>query len=75
MAGRTGSSVAAAITAGAMADIFTWGITDGNVLTMGSASVKTMLIRGAGRNSAFSYPNREWGYGTLDLYGAFNTLR
>lgn len=75
VAGRTGSSVAAAITAGAMADIFTWGITDGNVLTMGSASVKTMLIRGAGRNSAFSYPNREWGYGTLDLYGAFNTLR
>lgn len=75
VAGRTGSSIAAAITAGAIADIFTWGITDNHVLTMGSASVKTMLIRGAQRNPALAYPNREWGYGTLDLYGAFNTLR
>ena len=32
------------------------------------------LIRGARRNSSFSYPNQEWGYGELDLYGVFASL-
>ena len=75
VAGRTGSSVAAAVTAGAIADIFTWGIVDNNATTLSSASVKTMFIRGANRNPVLVYPNREWGYGTLDLYGAFNSIR
>lgn len=73
--GSTGSSLAAAITAGAVADLFTWGLVDRNDLTMTSASAKTMLVRGASRNPALSYPNREWGYGALNLYGAFNSLR
>lgn len=72
---RTGSSVAAAIAAGAVADIFTWGIVDGNDRVLNGASVNSMLIRGAGRNPSFSYPNREWGFGTLDLYQAFLTSR
>lgn len=69
----SGTSAAAAITAGAAADILSWGITDGNNPALTSATVKAMLIRGAGRSPAFRYPSREWGYGTLDLYQTFLT--
>ena len=72
---RSGSSIAAAITAGAVADIFSWGFTDKNDENITGVSVKSMLIRGAGRNPAFRYPNREWGYGTLNLYQSFLDFR
>ena len=72
---RTGSSVAAAITAGAVADLFSWGFTQGNDMTLTSTSVRSILIRGAERKEAFRYPNRQWGYGTLDLYRAFLLMR
>ncbi|MDD3252679.1 MAG: S8 family peptidase [Lachnospiraceae bacterium] len=70
---RSGTSVSAAITAGAAAGILSWGITDGNNPDLNSATVKAMLIRGADRNPAFRYPNREWGFGTLNLYQSFLT--
>lgn len=72
---RTGSSVAAAIAAGAAADILSWGITDGNEPNLDNATVNTILIRGADRNPALTYPNREWGYGTLNLYQSFLRTR
>ncbi|MCB7319594.1 S8 family peptidase [Lacrimispora sp. 210928-DFI.3.58] len=75
MTQRTGTSVAAAHVAGAVAGLLGWGIVDGNTLIMSEASIKSYLIRGAGRNPAFTYPNREWGYGTLDLYQTFLRLR
>ena len=34
-----------------------------------------MLIRGTGKSGERSYPNREWGYGTLDVYNAFQEMR
>lgn len=75
MTTRTGTSAAAAITAGAAANLLGWGIVEGNYPTMSEASVKSYLIRGAQRNPALTYPNREFGYGTLDLYEAFLHLR
>ena len=75
MTTRTGTSAAAAITAGATANLLGWGIVEGNYPTMSEASVKSYLIRGAQRNPALTYPNREFGYGTLDLYEAFLHLR
>lgn len=71
---RTGTSVASAFAAGAAADLLTWAITDQNNETAGSASIKSLLIRGADRNPDFSYPNRQWGYGTLNLYQSFQRL-
>lgn len=71
----TGTSGAAAITAGACAQILQWGLVEQNSPSMSNAEVKNMLIRGAGRTSDRSYPNQEWGYGTLDVYQAFNNLR
>ena len=72
---RTGSSVAAAITAGAVACLFSWDFTQGNDKTLTSSSVRSILIRGADRKEAFQYPNRQWGYGTLNLYQAFLLMR
>ena len=75
MTTRTGTSAAAAITAGEAANLLGWGIVEGNYPTMSEASVKSYLIRGAQRNPALTYPNREFGYGTLNLYEAFLHLR
>lgn len=71
---RSGSSVAAAIAAGAAADLLTWGVTNRNDISLDAQAVRAYLIRGAGKKDVYSYPNREWGYGTLDLLGAFETL-
>ena len=75
MTTRTGTSAAAAITAGAAANLLGWGIVEGNYPTMSEASVKSYLIRRAQRNPALTYPNREFGYGTLDLFQTFLRLR
>lgn len=72
---QTGSSVAAAITAGAAALCMEWGILDGYAPTMNSVEVKNLMIRGSERNRNLVYPNTEWGYGKLNLYRSFDVLR
>ena len=72
---RTGTSGAAAITAGASALVLEWGILRGNAPTMNSVEVKNLLIRGCERESNRIYPNTEWGYGKLNLYKSFEVLR
>lgn len=71
----TGSSPAAAHTAGVAAMILEWGITKGNLPTINTADVKILMIRGARRDANLQYPNREWGYGILDAYNIFDSLR
>lgn len=71
---ETGSSMAAAITAGAAAQFFQWAVVEGNNRVVESRELKNSLIRGADRKSALSYPNRSWGYGTLNLEGTFEVL-
>ena len=72
---RSGTSAAAAHAAGAAAILLHWGILERNDPFMSTSAIKTYLIRGAKRNPALTYPNREFGYGTLDLYQAFLRLR
>jgi len=72
---RSGTSLAAAITAGACAQFFTWSVTDGNSPLITSANVKSSLIRGAIRKPGETYPSRQWGYGTLNVYNSFDVLR
>lgn len=71
----TGTSAAAAITTGAVAQIMQWALVEKNETTLSNAGIKNMLIRGAGRSNERSYPNREWGYGSLDVYEAFERIR
>lgn len=71
----TGTSVSAAITAGATAQVLEWGVLRGNVPAMNSVEVKNLLIRGCVRDDTLVYPNEEWGFGRLDVYNAFQVLR
>lgn len=57
----TGTSAAAAITAGACAQILQWAIVDQNNPIISSEGIKNMLIRGTRKASDRIYPNREWG--------------
>lgn len=71
----TGTSAAAAHTAGINAMILEWAIVKGYYPNVDSVEVKKLLVRGAKRNPNIVYPNRDWGYGVLDVYNIFDTLR
>ena len=71
---RTGSSMAAALTAGAAALFMEWAVVRGNQTRVESRELKNYLIRGADRSPEIDYPSREWGYGKLDLAGTFDVL-
>ena len=72
---RSGTSLAAAITAGACAQFLTWAVTNRNSPLITSINIKSSLIRGAIRKLGETYPSRQWGYGTLDVYNSFDVLR
>ena len=74
-AARSGASAAASITAGAVALILEWLLTYENVPGIDSYQIKSLLILGAVRPNTMEYPNREWGYGQLNLYNTFETIR
>jgi subtilisin family serine protease len=72
---RTGTSLAAAHTAGIAAILLEWGITTGFYSELDSIEIKNLLIRGAKREPNVTYPNKQWGYGIIDIYNTFNSLR
>lgn len=71
---RSGTSVAAAITAGGCAQLLEWAVVNRNDILVNSVNIKNYLIRGAGRDGFLEYPNRGWGYGRLDVAGVFEFL-
>ncbi len=58
---RTGSSLAAALTAGAAAQFMQWAVVEGNSLLAETEEVRNYFIQGAVRSTEVSYPSREWG--------------
>ena len=71
----TGTSVAAAITAGASALMLQWGVVEKNDAVLDSYRIRADLIAGCARDEGIVYPNSQWGYGKLNLLGTFRTLR
>ncbi len=71
----TGTSAAAAHTAGIGALVLEWGIVRNNYNNLDTVGIKKFLIRGAKRNPQILYPNRDWGYGSIDIFNTFNILR
>lgn len=71
----TGTSAASAHTGGIAALLLEWAIVKGNQPTMNTMDMKIFMIRGARRNVDIKYPNREWGFGILDIYKVFDSLR
>ena len=71
----SGTSVAAAITAGACALMMQWGIVEKNDVALSTYQIRAYLIRGCNRSPTMIYPNTQWGYGTLNLIQTFNLMR
>ena len=72
---RSGSCAGAAVTAGAVALMLEWLVYVQEVPGVDSYQVKSLLILGAVRPKSMEYPNREWGYGQLNLYNTLETMR
>ena len=68
---RSGSSVAAAFGAGIGALMQEWAFVVGYDPFMNGQNMRTYLIQGAVKDGPYEYPNREWGYGKINIY---NTL-
>lgn len=71
---RTGSSMSAAITAGASAQFMQWAVVEGNEPLVQSIQLKTYFTRGARRDMEVLYPSRSWGYGQLDIERTFRII-
>lgn len=71
----TGTGIAAAHIAGIAAIMLEWGIIRGFYPDMDTEVIKKYLIRGAKRSNILQYPNKDWGYGIVDIYNVFNVLR
>lgn len=69
-----GSCMAAALTAGCVAQFLEWAVVDGNAYAVDSRGTKSYLIQGADRPDNVVYPDRQWGYGRININGTFETL-
>ena len=72
---RTSSSAAAGIAAGASALLMEWLKEQPGVGGVNSIQIRNTIILGAGKRDFMEYPNREWGYGTLNVYQSLDRLR
>ena len=72
---RSGSSVATGITAGACAMIMEWILNQPIPTRVTTSQVANIIILGAQQNTFSEFPNRQWGYGTMDLYQSLDRLR
>lgn len=72
---RSGSSIAAGVTSGCMALLLEWIIYQLGYPGIDASQAKGMLILGATRPSDMEFPNREWGYGQLNLFNTFEAIR
>lgn len=71
----TGTGVATAHLTGISALLLEWGAVRGHLSNIGTIEIKKLMIRGARRNAGIAYPNRDWGYGVVDIYNVFDRLR
>lgn len=72
---RSGSSIAAGITAGASALLLEWIVYQLGEGAADSIQIRNLLTLGTERTLNEVYPNRTWGYGRLNLYRTFDELR
>ncbi len=71
----SGTSAAVAISAGASALLMEWNIANMGNLSINSVEIRNQIINGTQRVSNQLYPNREEGYGRLDIYQSILNMR
>ena len=72
---RTGSSVATGIAAGAAALLMEWILEQPEARGVNSSQIRNIILLGTDQRAMVEYPNREWGYGTMNLFQSLDTLR
>lgn len=72
---RSGSSVAAGIAAGAAALLMEWVLKQTDSWGVNSSQIRNIILIGAEQRPGAENPNREWGYGPMDLYRSLDILR
>ncbi|MDU4856835.1 MAG: S8 family peptidase, partial [Clostridioides difficile] len=75
IATASGSSVATSILAGCCALILQWAIVDENMPNIRTQKMISYITRGAKMRPGDMYPNKEWGYGMLNVQSIFDSLR
>ncbi len=72
---RSGASISCAVTAGSVALLLEWILNQMDFPGIDSFQIQSILILGAIRTPPRKFPNREWGYGQLNLFNTFNEIR
>lgn len=70
----SGGSMAAALTAGAAAQLFQWCVYENNYRRISGRGIRGFLSRGAREERLEEYPSRLWGYGRLDMRRTFDEI-
>lgn len=70
----TGSCAASALTAGATALLAESSLRRPLPRYFTPQEIKSLFLRGTRKSNVYTYPNREWGYGSMDLYGVFESF-
>lgn len=71
----SGTGISAAVTAGSIALFLQWAYVLENAPDIGNKIVKNFMRQSATRSDNRQYPNREWGYGALNLDAMFALFR
>ena len=70
----TGSSAASALASGAVCLLAEWGLRRSSPRIFTSREIKSLFLYGIMRSPALYYPNPEWGYGEMNLFGVFEAM-
>ncbi len=72
---RSGSSVAAGIAAGAVALLMEWVLANVEAWGVNSSQIRNIILLGTEQRPGMESPNKEWGYGAMNLYRSLDILR
>lgn len=70
----SGTSAAAAISAGAAAQAMQWMVYERNISSVSNADIKNFITRGCVIKDGQQYPSKTEGYGFLNIYNSFQKL-
>ncbi len=71
----SGTSVAAAYYAGMAALIQEYGFLRNRIPYLRTSEIKNITLSGCIRKEGITYPSRDWGYGTVNLYNSIENMR